>query len=170
MQVAMEKRTRFREEVELIPGWAMALAAISFTAIQLGFNVFLAHEKNAPPLWGRIAMGIAGGLVLGAYILLLGYINRDARRRGMSQWLWTAVSILVPNGFGIILYFILRQPLLTLCPQCSTPVEIGFNYCPKCASKLNPNCPHCQKAVRPGSDYCAYCGGSLHEGKQNVSR
>jgi quinol-cytochrome oxidoreductase complex cytochrome b subunit len=169
MQITTEKRTRFSEEVRLVPGWALMLAAISFVAMQFVFNLVLAHQKNAPPAWGRAAMGVAAGIVFGAYVLLLGYINRDAGRRGMSRWLWTVIAVLVPNGFGIILYFILRQPLLTVCPQCGTHVETGFNYCPKCATKLNPSCPHCQKSVRPGSDYCAYCGGPLQETKQSLS-
>jgi hypothetical protein len=169
MQVATEKRTRFSEEARLVPVWAMVLAAIAFITMQFLFNLVFVHEKNAPPVWGCAALGILAGVVFGAYLLLLGYINADSGRRGMSRWLWTAVAILVPNGFGIILYFILRQPLLTGCPQCGTHVESGFNYCPKCATKLNPSCPHCQKAVRPGSDYCAFCGGSLQESKQSVS-
>jgi double zinc ribbon protein len=168
MQVTTEKRTRFTEEIAFIPGWAKVLAAIVFIGMQFAFNLLLAHEKNVPPAWGRAAMGLAAGIVLASYILLLGYINRDAGRRGMSRLLWTAIAILVPNGFGIILYFVLRQPYLTGCAHCGAPVEAGFNYCPKCATPLNPSCPHCQKAVRPGSNYCAYCGGSLHD-TQSVS-
>jgi hypothetical protein len=169
MPVTTEKRTRFSEEIGFIPAWAKVSAAIAFIGMQLAFNLLLVHEKNAPPAWGLALMGIAAGIFISAYLLLLGYINRDAGRRGMSRWLWTAIAILVPNGFGIILYFVLRQPLLTVCPQCGAPVESGFNYCPKCSTKLNPSCPRCQKAVRPGSEYCAYCGVSLHDMTQTIS-
>ena len=161
MQVATENRTQLSNELRLIPGWAMILAGIAFCAIQFVFDVVLRHEKNAPPLWGRILLGLAAGVVIGAYFLLIGYINRDAARRGMGRLLWTAIAILVPNGLGIILYFLLRQPLLLRCSQCRTPVETGFNYCPKCSTKLHPSCPHCRKELRPGNDFCPYCGTSV---------
>ena len=59
-------------------------------------------------------MGLLVGAVVACYLLLIGYITRDARRRGMSPVLWTFVAILVPNALGIILYFILRHAD----PQC----------------------------------------------------
>ena len=49
--------------------------------------------------------------MLGCYAVLIGYINQDAGRRGMSRLLWTLIAIFVPNGLGIVLYFVLRKPL-----------------------------------------------------------
>ena len=63
------------------------------------------HRHGARPVLGLLA-GVGGG----CFLLLIGYINRDAKRRGMSPTLWTIVAVLIPNGLGIILYFILRQP------------------------------------------------------------
>jgi RNA polymerase subunit RPABC4/transcription elongation factor Spt4 len=79
----------------------------------------------------------------------------------MSRVLWTAIAILVPNGLGIVLYFVLRQPLVARCPQCSAAVQGGFHYCPRCSTKLHPSCPHCQREVQMGDKYCPYCGGTL---------
>ncbi len=93
-------------------------------------------------------MGLGAGLAGACYLLLIGYINRDAKRRGMSPLrfgrLW---RLFIPNALGIILYFVLRQPLRGACPQCGYAVQTGFNFCPRCNYKLSPNCPQCQRLV-----------------------
>jgi RNA polymerase subunit RPABC4/transcription elongation factor Spt4 len=161
MQVRTENRTRFSDELKLIPGWAMVLASIAFVGMQIVCNVVLARDNHAPPVWGRAALGLGAGILLAGYFLLIGYINRDAGRRGMSRMLWTAIAVLVPNALGIFLYFLLRKPFTLLCSQCGASVESGFNYCPRCSTKLHPTCPHCQREIRPGNDFCPYCGRSL---------
>ena len=148
-------------DFRLVARWAWILAVIGFLSMQFVFNVVVARQHDAPPAWARILLGLFAGLVLTCYLLLVGYVNRDAGRRGMSRALWTAVCILVPNGLGFILYFILRQPMVGNCPQCGHGIQHGFNFCPKCNYKLNPNCPQCQRMVRPGDTYCPYCGTSL---------
>jgi hypothetical protein len=54
------------------------------------------------------------------FVLLIGYVNGDARRRGMRYVLWTLLAIFIPNAIGIILYFVLRDPLMRVCQQCGT--------------------------------------------------
>jgi hypothetical protein len=147
-------------DFKLVARWAWILAAVAFLGMQFVFNVVVARQSDAPPAWIRILMGLLVGLILTCYILLIGYVNRDSGRRGMSRALWTTVSVLVPNGLGIILYFILRQPTVGSCPQCGHAVQHGFNFCPQCNYKLNPSCPQCQRMVRPGDAYCPYCGTS----------
>jgi RNA polymerase subunit RPABC4/transcription elongation factor Spt4 len=148
-------------DFKLVPRWAWVLAAIGFLSMQFVFNVVVARQADAPPAWVRTLMGLLVGLILTCYLLLIGYVNRDSGRRGMSRVLWTTVSALVPNGLGIILYFILRQPVVGDCPRCGHAVQHGFNFCPQCNYKLNPSCPQCQRMVRPGDTYCPYCGTSL---------
>ena len=148
-------------DFRLVARWAWILAVIGFLSMQFVFNVVVARQHDAPPAWARILLGLFAGLVLTCYLLLVGYVNRDAGRRGMSRALWTAVCILVPNGLGFILYFILRQPMVGNCPQCGHGIQHGFNFCPKCNYKLNPNCPQCQRMVRPADAYCPYCGTAL---------
>jgi hypothetical protein len=150
-------------DIKLVARWAWILAVIGFLGIQFVFNVVVAREADAPPVWGRILLGLLVGLIASCYLLLIGYVNRDAGRRGMSRALWTAVCILVPNGLGIILYFILRQPVVENCPQCGHGVQHGFNFCPQCNCKLNPSCPQCQRMVRPGDVYCPHCGTSVRD-------
>ena len=77
-------------------------------------------------------------------ILLVGYVNRDAKRREMNSTLWTIlIVVLIPAYFvtGFIFYFLLRDPLPLDCPQCDATVSARFNYCPDCKFNLRPHAP-----------------------------
>lgn len=161
MPVKSETQTGLTAELKIVPPWAWTLAVVGFAGAQFFFNIILARQPDAPPAWGRVLLGLLAGTILGCYLLFIGYVSRDARRRGMSPTLWTLVAILIPNGLGIILYFILRQPLRSVCPQCGNAVQTGFNFCPRCNYKLSPSCPHCQRVVGANDLYCPYCGTSL---------
>lgn len=154
---------RFVDELRIIPTWAIAIAIVVFAGIQVMFDVWIPTQKNPPPLPFCILLGILAGALLGCYVLLIGYVNRDAGRRGMSRVLWTLLVIFVPNALGFILYFLLRHPATQPCPQCATPVETSFNYCPKCHLKLHPHCAQCQRTVRLVDTFCPYCGFKLDE-------
>jgi len=161
MQVRSETRTQFSEEIRFIPSWAWALAAIGFVAAQIFFATFVAHQPDSPSPVPRTLLGVVAGTIFACYLLLIGYVNRDAGRRGMNRVLWTVIAVVITHGLGIILYLVLRQPLQSRCPQCDTVVQTGFNYCPKCNHQLHPSCPHCQHPVLGDDVYCAYCGGAL---------
>ena len=161
MQVKNETRTGLTAEIKIVPAWSWVLAGILFVAAQVFFNVVVARHSGAPPAWARPMFGLLAGVGGGCYLLFIGYINRDAKRRGMSPTLWTLVAILIPNGLGMLLYFILRQSLRSSCPQCGNAVQTGFNFCPRCNYKLSPSCPQCQRVVGANDVYCPYCGTSL---------
>jgi RNA polymerase subunit RPABC4/transcription elongation factor Spt4 len=161
MQVENETQTGLTSEIKIVPPWAWTLAVVAFAAAQWFFNIAVARHSGAPPAWARPLLGLLAGIGAGCYLLLIGYVNRDAKRRGMSPTLWTLVAILIPNGLGIILYFILRQPRSSACPQCGNAVQTGFNFCPRCSYKLSPSCPQCQRVVGVNDVYCPYCGTSL---------
>jgi RNA polymerase subunit RPABC4/transcription elongation factor Spt4 len=156
-------------EIKIVPTWAWVLAVIGFASGQVLFNVVVARQPDAPPAWARSLLGVVAGLVLGCFLLFVGYINRDSKRRGMSPVLWTTVAILIPNALGIILYFVLRQPLRSACPQCGNFVQTGFSFCPRCSYKLSPSCPQCQRTVGVNDVYCPYCGTSLRNKAAPVS-
>ncbi|HEX3354395.1 MAG: zinc ribbon domain-containing protein [Terriglobales bacterium] len=162
MQVKNETQTGFSAEIRIVPLWAWALAGIAFIAAQIVFNVVMVRHSGAPPAWGRALMGLGAGLGGACFLLLIGYINRDAERRGMSPTLWTIMAVIIPNALGIILYFLLRQPRSSVCPQCANTVQSGFNFCPRCNCKLGPSCPQCQRVVGADAIYCPYCGTALH--------
>lgn len=161
MQVKSEKQTRFVDELRFIPRWAWVLAGLGFVCIPILFITVLAHDPKAPPFWGRVALGLLAGLFIPCYVLLIGYVNRDAGRRGMNRVVWTLLAILVPNGLGIVLYFLLRQPLPSLCLHCGARVQSGYGYCPKCGKNLSLHCTRCQHAVHADDVYCPYCGNPL---------
>jgi hypothetical protein len=161
MRVKNDTRTALTAEIKVIPVWAWILAATAFVGTQLAFDIFVARQPNAPPAWARPLLGLIIGVVSGSYLLLIGYINRDAKRRGMSPTLWTIVAIIIPNALGILLYFVLRHSLRSGCPQCGHSVETEFCFCPQCSYKLSPNCPQCRRLVGPTDAYCPYCGTLL---------
>ena len=150
------------EEIKIVPTIGWVLAGICFVAAQLFFNVVLAHHHpDAPRAWARPFLGLLAGVGGGLFALLLVDINRDAKLRGMSPTFWTIVALIIPNALGIILYFLLRLPLRSTCPQCSQAVQPGFGFCPRCGYKLSPNCPQCQRAIDVQAVYCPYCGISV---------
>jgi hypothetical protein len=100
-------------------------------------------------------------LLIAMLVLLIGYINADARRRGMRYVMWTLLAIFIPNSIGIILYFVMREPLLVPCAKCGAKARSGFAFCPQCGSSLSTGCPACKRAVDPGWQRCAYCGAAL---------
>ncbi|HEY7098304.1 MAG TPA: zinc ribbon domain-containing protein [Terriglobales bacterium] len=166
-----ETQTGLAAEVKIIPAWAWILAGVAFVAAQWFFNIAVVrHPQSHPiPAWSRPLLGLLLGLVAGSYLLLIGHINRDAKRRGMSPILWTILAVVVPNALGIILYFLLRFPLRSVCPQCAHPVQSGFSFCPQCSYKLGPSCPQCQRAVGVNDFYCPHCGTQLHSSMGPVS-
>jgi len=153
--------TRFKDEIRIISSWALFLAILVFLSMVVLVVVVAGREHNAPPAALRLLLGILAGTLLGCYVLLIGYVNRDAGRRSMSRLLWTLIAIFVPNGLGIVLYFVLRKPRTAHCPQCDAEVEPGFSFCPRCRNRLQPVCPQCQRSVNPGNRFCPYCGGAL---------
>ncbi len=161
MQVNNETQSGFQTEIKIIPAWAWTLAAIGFLTMQILLNVVVARQPDAPPAAVRALLGGLTGIMVGCYMLFVGYVNRDSKRRGMSPAIWTCVALFIPNALGIIVYFVLRQPLRSACPQCGHAIQSGFNFCPQCNCKLSPNCPQCQRAVALTDIYCPYCGTGL---------
>lgn len=156
--------SRFQDELKLVPRPAFAIAVVVWLAffllmILLPFRVD--PEGRSWPLAGKLAVSVLPGIPLFVMVLLVGYVYSDAKRRGMRYVLWTWLAALIPNAIGIILYFVLRDPLLVSCAQCGAQVRTGFAFCPKCGGALGQACPHCRRAVEPNWTHCAYCGASL---------
>ena len=156
MQMKSGFQTGLAGEVRIIPSWAFALATLGFIAAQIFFNWVLARQPDAPPVWARAALGLLLGFVVSTYVLFIGYVNGDARRRGMSRLLWTLVALLVPNGLGIILYFILRQPLHSVAASAG-----GGNCWPRCGFFFGPSGPQAHSLLDPADRFCRSCGAAL---------
>lgn len=161
MERMAEERFNIAEEIKLIPWWAFGLAVVAFAGMEALFLILVPRHPHPPPRALQVFLGALTGTVLGFLMLLYGYVNRDAKRRGMNAVLWTVLVIFIPNAIGFIIYFLVRHPLMVTCPQCVTMVNPSFNYCPKCKFNLHPSCPECHRAVRLGDTYCPYCAHEL---------
>jgi hypothetical protein len=153
-----------RDELGLIPWWAWVLAAAVFTGVQLLFHwAAWPWEANPPALLFRLLFPVFLGVMPAFWMLLVGYVNGDAARRGMGRLLWTLVVIVIPSGIGFILYFVLRQPVQGGCPGCGGAVDARANYCPQCRHTFHQTCRVCRGTVGPADRYCATCGADLAE-------
>ena len=175
---------RFRDELRIIPKWLVVTCLLLYIlALIIGFAVnhhgfetngaifpgdeSLRHEPELSQL------GLAGVITFGAFFLStlffsLGYVYRDAKRRGMNPGLWTLLVLLLSGGYffiGFIIYLLVREPLPFTCPQCSTSVNARFNFCPNCKCNLHPACPQCQREVSDADKFCPYCATDLAQPK-----
>ncbi|MGA3026370.1 MAG: zinc ribbon domain-containing protein [Bryobacteraceae bacterium] len=166
MPVRNDTSTRFMDEVRIIPPVAWLIAVLSFLALPTIMAFIVGHDPKHPPLAIFVSATLIPATLLACYILLIGYVSKDAGRRGMSRVLWTLIAILIPNALGIVLYFVLRKPRLLRCPHCREVVDPGFGFCPVCRYQLSPACPQCQRGVRPSDRYCPYCGADLRSPAQ----
>jgi len=140
----------------------VVVAVLVFLGVQaLLLLVAFRHDPHAPPVAVQVLIATLAGSVLGVFLLLVGYVNRDAKRRGMNYVLWTVLVLLIPNAIGYIIYFVVRQPIMGVCPQCGAAVNPGFNYCPKCKCVLHPVCPQCHRTIEVGAKFCPYCSAEL---------
>jgi ABC-type Fe3+ transport system permease subunit len=172
------EKLRFWDEFKLVPRWLVAVVILLFILAQViayivntqgltnNGEIFPPELRNNPTLASLALAGIitSVALVLGASLFLFGYVNRDAKRRGMNSTLWTLLVILLfPAYFalGFIIYFLMREPLPYPCPQCGNTVGARFNFCPNCKCNLYPACPQCKREVVETDKFCPYCGNDL---------
>jgi hypothetical protein len=157
--------SRFRDEVKLVPRPAFAIAVcvwLAFFLLMMLLPFRADPELRHWPLAGKVAMSALPGLSLFALVLVVGYVYADAKRRGMRYVMWTWLAALIPNAIGVILYFVLRDPLLVNCTHCGAQARQGFAFCPKCGGALSQVCPQCRRVVEPGWTHCVHCGASLN--------
>lgn len=153
--------SRFREELSVIPRTAWIVASVICSIIAIGVCVFFgAKAPDMRDPWSIVMLGWAFVVIalFGIFVLLLGYVNGDARRRGMPYVLWTLLAIFVPNGIGIILYFVLREKLPRPCSSCGTGCSAGLAYCANCGAAVVRTCPQCKCPVEESWKNCAHCG------------
>jgi RNA polymerase subunit RPABC4/transcription elongation factor Spt4 len=157
--------SRFRDELKVIPGTARFIAGLAYLAITTAFALFVtfSHDQGLArtPEIGKLLLTVCPGILLAIWVLLIGYVYADAKRRGMRHVMWTLLAIFIPDAIGIILYFILRDPPMKACPGCGQLAKAGFTFCPHCGTSLQPTCPNCGRAVELGWANCPHCGTKL---------
>jgi RNA polymerase subunit RPABC4/transcription elongation factor Spt4 len=161
MPIKYEPSASFMDEISALSPVVYVIACVPYV-IAAAAVIFAKFTNNSGDRFHTlpvmIPLAILGATALAAYVLLIGYINRDAGRRGMSRLAWTLLAVCIPNALGIVLYFVLRKPRIPRCPQCDSAVESGFGFCPRCRFNLSPVCPQCQRSVHEGDKFCPFCG------------
>ena len=155
--------SRVREELRVVPRTAWVVAALVCICLAVLFPVAIYKSPDFQqwPGWSMGPFALLITLVCTAFVVVVGYVNGDARRRGMRHVMWTLLAIFVPNAIGIILYFIFREPLLVPCPKCGAQARANFAFCPTCGDARGPACPQCRRAVEAGWSHCAFCGARM---------
>jgi hypothetical protein len=78
--------------------------------------------------------GLFGGVLIAAWLLSLGFVFADARRRAMRPFLWVLVAALFPHLLGFLLYFVMRQPIASPCSHCGRTIPLNQRFCSWCGS------------------------------------
>ena len=146
--------------LSVIPAWSVVLSVLVFGAVQYLFHVVMPHHKHEL-LPMRLLMGYSWGTAFASYVLLVGYVSRDVRRRNMPAGIWMLIVLLMPGGIGAVVYFLMRQPLLSRCPHCSTEIASSYHFCPQCQFQMAPVCGQCFRGVQITDVYCTRCGHDL---------
>jgi hypothetical protein len=182
-----KENLRFWQEFKLVPRWLIWMVVVLFLLAQiigqtvLHFQLANHQEVFGPELdsdpgaAGAALFGIITGasLVFAVMVFMVGYVNKDAKRRGMHSALWTFLVLVLMPGYlvlGFIIYLLMREPLPYNCPECGTTVGARFNFCPNCKCNLHPACPQCKREVAETDKFCPYCGQDLDSAKVTEAR
>jgi Double zinc ribbon len=151
------------KDSRLIPTWSVVAAALAFVLVEYYFWLIAPNTRHhEPPALGlRVYFNLSWGLLASLYCLMLGYVSKDAPRRGMSTRFWMMVCLAMPGGIGAVLYFLLRQPEVSHCPACGMHVQSDFHFCPQCNCQLVASCGNCFRSVRATDQFCTRCGHEL---------
>jgi len=147
--------------LKMVPIWSIVLAVVVFAGWLYISYYAQPHHRGPQPM--RLLMDYLTGTVLASYVLLVGYVSRDVKRRNMPALLWMLIVLVMPGGIGAVVYFLLRQPILIRCPSCQTELTAGVHFCPQCRFQVAPVCGQCFRGVQSTDAYCPQCGHNVAE-------
>ena len=142
----------FQTTSRILVGCAALLGVIA------GFFAGTSHGRVpaagiSSPLTGSLAglgFGLLAGVLSAVWVLCLGYVYADARRRAMPPVLSTLMAALVPNLLGFLIYFVIRRPLALPCAQCGKAMRADHPFCSWCGYQ-GPPAPDAQRPPQPAS-------------------
>jgi hypothetical protein len=121
-----------RQFLDVVPKSVKTVAAvIACGGVVFGVALTVRFIEGKAFIGGPF-LAVLAGAVIASWILGVGYVNADARRRGMPPILWTLIVVFIPNLLGFLLYFALRRPIALPCPQCGQPTMAGQRFCSWC--------------------------------------
>ena len=133
---------RLRGFLSIVPKavqlWASVLVGCALL-IGLGVGYKTADQGDVlrtMSVYGSAALVL--GVVLAIWLLCLGFVFADARRRAMRSVLWVLVAALFPHLLGFLLYFVMRQPIASACAHCGQTVPLHQRFCSWCGTSLVP--------------------------------
>lgn len=101
---------------------------------------------------GFISFGIAGlfvSFIVLSFVFLGVWTYKDAKSRGVSPRLWTAIVLLVPNFVGLIIYFlVVRKEEVAKCNVCGSVVQKTSKYCMNCGVELKENIEYSNRSEK----------------------
>ena len=143
------------DSLKIIPLWSILLATIAFITIEYFLSLLPpSHHQFCPPILHQI-LRYSSGTALASYFVVVGYVSRDVRRRDMSAAFWVLIVMLMPGGIGPIVYFLLRDPILSHCPNCNEKHKLNAQFCSRCQFQIFPHCGQCHRGARANLMYIA---------------
>jgi hypothetical protein len=151
------------DSLKMIPLWSIILAILVFAGSMYLFSQAPPARRRPGSFPMHLITGYITGAALASYVLLAGYVSRDVKRRNMSAALWMLIVVVMPGGIGAVVYFLLRQPILIRCPNCTTELTAGVHFCPQCRFQVAPVCGQCFRGVQITDAFCPQCGHDVAE-------
>src|SRR5258708_39911861 len=113
-----KENLRFWQEFKLVPGWLVWTVVVLFLIAQIigqmVLHVQLANHQEVfgpeldsdPGAAGVAHFGIItrAPLVFAILVFIVGYVNIDAKRRGMHSALWAFLVIFLRPGYLILVF------------------------------------------------------------------
>ena len=129
-----------RTAAPIIVSCAMLIGVVAgfFPGTALGRRSVSPHVLG--PLSG-LGMGLLVGVVMAVWVVCLGYVYADARRRAMPPILSTLMAAFVPNLLGFLIYFVIRRPIALPCPQCGQAMRADHPFCSWCGYQGHQTSP-----------------------------
>jgi hypothetical protein len=129
---------KLRHFLSIVPKTVQLWASVFVgCALLIGLVVGYQTANHGALLRTMSAYGSAAlvlGIVLAIWLLCLGFVFADARRRDMRSILWVLVAALFPHLLGFLLYFVMRNPIAATCTHCGMTVSNHQRFCSWCGT------------------------------------
>ncbi|MCX4315640.1 MAG: zinc ribbon domain-containing protein, partial [Lachnospiraceae bacterium] len=63
-------------------------------------------------------------------------VYQDCKRRGDDPVLWAMIVFVATPFIGLLIYFLRRSEIKTICPACGQRISIKANYCEECGTHI----------------------------------
>jgi len=125
---------------KILQRWALVVVGCALLIGLVGGYKAADQGAVLPTMSAYGSAALVFGTVLAFWLLCLGFVFADARRRAMRPVAWVLVAGLFPHLLGFLLYFVLRQPIASTCTQCGKTIPLHQPFCPWCGASLaGPN-------------------------------